>query len=243
MTRPTAPESGEAGRSAQTEYERRAEARRARLRRRYGVIGAAVAGLAGDPRQLSAWQQGAEGEVLSAERLETHHLRRSDVVLLRDRRIPGRGRANIDHLAIGPGGVTVIDTKSSRGRVQLATVGLLHRRDVLLVGGWDHTRDLDGVERQVAAVNHRLSRMGIDGGDVLGALCFPYMQRPWLHHSRARDGRIVVDDPCHIAKLARRPGPTVSRGHRGRGRRDRRRVPICDAVTRGYGPLTGRQRE
>ena len=46
------------------------------------------------------------------------------------------------------------------------------------------------------------------GISVLGALCFPYMRRGWLHYSRARDGLITVDDPRHIAKVANRPGPT-----------------------------------
>jgi hypothetical protein len=128
------------------------------------------------------------------------------VALLHDRRIPGRGRANIDHLAIGPGGITVIDTKSSGAHVRLVTVGLVNRREVLLVGSWDRTRDLDAVERQVDAVNERLRRMGVVEGDVLGALCFPYMQRTWLRRSRARGGRITVDDPRHIARLARRRG-------------------------------------
>jgi hypothetical protein len=42
---------------------------------------------------------------------------------------------------------------------------------------------------------------------VLGALCFPFMRREWLHYSRARDGLIMVDDPAHIAKLVKRAGP------------------------------------
>jgi hypothetical protein len=206
MKRPTTDQSRSAGRSAATEYERRSEARRSRLRVRYGVIGSAVAALAGDPSHLAVWQQGAEGEVATARRLEAH-LRRTDVVLLHDRRIPGRGRANIDHVAIGPGGITVIDTKSSRGHVRLATVGLVNRREVLFVGRWDRTRDFDAVERQVDAITRRLRRIGIDvGGDVRGALCFPYMRRTWLHRSWARGGLITVDDPRHIARLIRRPG-------------------------------------
>jgi hypothetical protein len=42
---------------------------------------------------------------------------------------------------------------------------------------------------------------------VFGALCFPFMRRQWLHYSRARDGLITVDDPAHIAKQRKRPGP------------------------------------
>jgi hypothetical protein len=202
----TSTDSGGAGHSAQREYERRRQGRHARLRSRYGAVGAVIAALVGEPREITVWRQGAEGEVTAAHRL-TAHLRRSEVALLHDRRLPGRGRANIDHLAIGPGGLTVIDTKSSRGAVRLTTVGFVHPRDVLLVGRWDRTRDLDAVERQIDAITARLSRIGVDTGDILGALCFPYMRRPWLHHNHARDGRVIVDDPRHIAKLARRAGP------------------------------------
>jgi Nuclease-related domain len=124
-----------------------------------------------------------------------------------DRRVPGRGRANIDHIAIGPTGLTVIDTKSSRGRVQLATAGIINRREQLLVNGRDRTSQLDALERQIARVVDALDRH--DAGDVavLGALCFPFMRREWLHYSRARDGLITVDDPAHIAKLVKRAGP------------------------------------
>ncbi len=74
------------------------------------------------------------------------------MIVLHDRRVPGRGRANIDHIAIGLAGVTVIDTKSSRGRVQLATAGIINRREQLLVNGRDRTSQLDALERQVERV-------------------------------------------------------------------------------------------
>jgi hypothetical protein len=194
-----------AGASAQREYARRQQARRERVRARYGRVGSLVAVLAGDPRNVYAWRQGAEGETATARALEWR-LHRSDVVLMHDRRGPGRGRANIDHIAIGPTGVTVIDTKSSRGRVQLATAGIINRREQLLVNGRDRTSQLDALERQIARVVETLDRH--DAGDVvvLGALCFPFMRREWLHYSRARDGLITVDDPVHIAKLIKRAG-------------------------------------
>ena len=194
------------GGSAEREYARRRQARRQRVRARYGPVGSLVAALAGEPRNVGAWRQGAEGEAATARALE-QRLHRSDVVLMHDRRVPGRGRANIDHIAIGPTGVTVIDTKSSRGRVQLATAGIINRREQLLVNGRDRTCQLDALERQIARVVDALDRH--DAGDVavLGALCFPFMRREWLHYSRARDGLITVDDPAHIAKLVKRAGP------------------------------------
>ena len=193
------------GASAQREYARRQQARRQRVRARYGPVGSLVAALAGEPRNVDAWRQGAEGEAATARALEWR-LHRSDVVLMHDRRVPGRGRANIDHIAIGLAGVTVIDTKSSRGRVQLATVGIINRREQLLVNGRDRTSQLDSLQRQMERVAGVLVQNDAGDVSVFGALCFPFMRREWLHYSRARDGLISVDDPAHIAKLVKRAG-------------------------------------
>ena len=196
----------QAGQSAGREYTRRREARQARIKARYGPVGSIVAALAGDPNDVQAWRRGAEGEAATARALAIR-LHRSDVVVLHDRRIRGRSRANIDHIAIGPTGVTVIDSKSSRGRVQIATAGVINRREQLLVNGRDRTSQLDSLQRQIERVASVLDRN--DAGDVpvLGALCFPFMRREWLHYSRARDGLITVDDPAHVAKQLKRPGP------------------------------------
>jgi nuclease-like protein len=45
-------------------------------------------------------------------------------VVLHDVAVPG-SRANIDHLAIGPGGIFVVDSKQYRGRLQLDGSGRL----------------------------------------------------------------------------------------------------------------------
>lgn len=79
------------GASAQREYARRQQARRQRVRARYRPVGSLVAALAGEPRNVDAWRQGAEGEAATARALEWR-LHRSDVVLMHDRRVPGRGR-------------------------------------------------------------------------------------------------------------------------------------------------------
>ena len=196
----------QAGHSAEREYTQRRQARRARIKARYGTIGSVVAGLAGEPRNVQAWRQGAEGEAATARALAIR-LAHTDVIVLHDRRIGGRSRANIDHIAIGQTGVTVIDTKSSRGRVQLATAGIINRREQLLVNGRDRTSQLDALEWEIARVVDALDRHDASDVGVFGALCFPFMRREWLHYSRARDGLITVDDPAHIAKLVKRAGP------------------------------------
>jgi hypothetical protein len=194
-----------AGRSAHREYQRRRAARRQRATARYGTLGALFVNVTADPATIQAWAQGAGGELQTARQL-ARFLRRSDVIVIHDRRIPGRGRANIDHLAIGPGGITIIDTKSTHGHVQLATSGIIHHHEILLVNGRDRTSQLDPLQRQITTVTTRLARHGLDCVDVRGALCYANMRRGLLHANRARDGLIVVDDPRHVAKLANRRG-------------------------------------
>ena len=130
-------------------------------------------------------------------------------MLLHDRRIPGRGRANIDHLAIGPGGITVIDTKAARGRIQLTKVGglLSPRRELLIVNGRDHTQQLDALERQIQAVERALAKDGLSDVGVRGALCYLNIDGlPVLRQLRARNGVLIIDDPRGVAELARRAG-------------------------------------
>jgi len=199
---------GSAGASAQREYERRRAVRDARVRRRFGSLGVAAAHLLGDADSTRAWSKGADGERRAAIQL-AHHLHGRHVVLLHDRRIAGRGRANIDHLTIGAGGVTVIDTKSTRGRVQVTKVGGLFspRRELLLINGRDRTSLLDGIERQIEAVRTALIGLGLSDVDVRGALCYPNIDRiARLSQLRARDQLITIDGPRGIAKLSRRRG-------------------------------------
>jgi Nuclease-related domain len=69
-----------------------------------------------------AWRRGAAGERRTARFLGP--LERRGWAVLHDLAVPG-SRANIDHLAIGPGGVFVIDSKQYRGRLQLDLSGRL----------------------------------------------------------------------------------------------------------------------
>ena len=71
-----------------------------------------------------ALQRGAAGERRDAKLLS--QLERHGWVVLHDLAVPGSA-ANIDHLAIGPGGVFVIDSKQYRGRLQLDASGKLWR--------------------------------------------------------------------------------------------------------------------
>jgi hypothetical protein len=69
-----------------------------------------------------AWRRGAAGERRTARLLGP--LERHGWVVLHDLAVPGSA-ANIDHLAIGPGGVFVVNSKQYRGRLRLDALGKL----------------------------------------------------------------------------------------------------------------------
>lgn len=193
--------SNSAGASARKEHERRRMARERATRERHPRIGGLLIALGRAPAHERAWQRGAEGEERAAARLE-RLLSGCGVVLLHDRQIPG-SRANIDHLAIGPGGITVIDTKRLGGRVEVHGRG---EHAKLRVGRRDRSKLLDGAQRQLVAVS-----AVADGIDVRGALCFvetsglPLLGRLWPRG-------ILIDGPRGVARLSRRPGTLDAAG-------------------------------
>ena len=64
-----------------------------------------------------AWDRGAAGEEATARALASLP---PEWTVLHDVRWPGRRKANIDHVVIGPGGVFVIDSKYWSGTVSVA---------------------------------------------------------------------------------------------------------------------------
>lgn len=140
----------------------RAARRAARLRREREIAGAtdsaAEAELQRALRTQKNWSQGAEGERLVAHTLGA--LERYGWLLLHDIRWPGRQKANIDHVAIGPGGVLVIDTKYWNGAVTVAD-------SVLRCDGYSKAKECDSIALQAADVTallrpeHRSSVRGV----------------------------------------------------------------------------------
>lgn len=219
------PPSPAAGASARREHERRRAARENRTRERYGRVGASLARISRGPQSERAWERGARGEEANAARLE-RLLASQPVVLLHDRRVPG-SRANIDHLAVGPGGVTVADSKNLKGKVRVDWKGGLFspRRFDLYVGGRKRTRLLESVEAQMTVVRSVLEEEGITGIAIQGALCMMNVEElPLLKRLSVRE--VTVDGPRRVAKLI---GKT---GRPGR-RRDSARCQNAEPSTAG----------
>lgn len=158
---------GTPGASARREFERRRARREKRVRAKHPRIGGLLHALSDEPQTTEAWNTGALGEERLGARL--NELASDRLRVLHDRRVPGT-RANIDHLAVTPTGVYVIDTKKYAGRPRLRVGGGLFRprTEKLFVGSRDCTKLVDGVLKQVDVVRSVLT----EDVPVHPVLCF-----------------------------------------------------------------------
>ena len=147
-------------------------AKRARIKAKRPVIGRLASLVTPRPvitpesQSTKAWAIGAVGEQRVGEALRSCE----GVHVLHDRLMP-HSRANIDHIAVAPSGVYVIDAKRYEGNVEARDVGDWRSQDVrLYVNGRDRTKLIDAMAAQVEAV-----RNAIPAGSVVPihpVLCF-----------------------------------------------------------------------
>jgi hypothetical protein len=123
-------------------------------------------------------------------------------VVLHDRAVPG-GRANIDHIAVVPSGVWVIDTKRYRGRVRrVGQFGRLLGRRLLVVNGHDRSHLIDAALRQRSLVAAAAGQ----AATVRAALCFVDAESgPWARPFALRG--VTVASPGALAAALGAPGP------------------------------------
>jgi hypothetical protein len=186
---------GTPGASARREFERRAKRREERIRAAHPKLGGLIHALSHDPQSTTAWDLGAVGEERLGRRL--NELATDTLRVLHDRRIPGT-RANIDHIAVTPTGVYVIDAKKYRGRQHLKVEGGLLRPRVekLLVGTRDCSRVVEGVIKQVDVVRN----LGCDV-PLHGVLCFVEADWPLIGGSFTTRGVQVLPPKKLYAQL------------------------------------------
>jgi len=108
------------------------------------------------------------------------------VRLLSARREPFGGRPTIDHVLIGPAGVTVVATRRWAGTVRVA-------EERLFVRGLDRTRAVDVLCGQVSAVRALLSGAGLGAVPVSGVLLWSRSEGTALDGSVALRGVPLLD--------------------------------------------------
>ena len=160
-------QTGVAGRSALEEFEKRHDAREARIDAKFGRLAGVVKFLSDDPQSTTAWKKGSVGEKKLAASLQQNLGSRA--IVLHDRRVP-KTRGNIDHLVIAASGVWVVDAKNYSGLVQKRDVGGFFKVDNrLFVGRRDCTKLVDGLDWQVRGVLNALESQEVS---VSSAICF-----------------------------------------------------------------------
>lgn len=190
---------GDPGASGRREHERRRARREEKTRENHPRIGNLLLKFQEAPQHERAWASGAAGEQELALSLAR---RCPGAIVLHDRRLPG-SRANIDHLAVAPSGVHVIDAKRYKGKVEVRKP--FFGKAKLVIRGHDQTKLIRGLDRQVEAVR---AAIGTDAPavDVHGCLCFVGGQadKPLLR-KLSLDGYPLLY-PRELAKLLNRPG-------------------------------------
>lgn len=156
---------GTAGAGARRQLERRRARREAKTRAAHPRVGGLLLRFQDTPQNEKAWEDGAIGEEAVAAHLAA---RCPDVVVLNDRRMP-RSRANIDHIAVAPSGVWVIDAKRYKGKIEVRKS--LFGDAKLVIRGRDQTKLVKGLERQVDTVRAGLATIEQDA-PVNGCFCF-----------------------------------------------------------------------
>ena len=165
------------------------------------------------------YARGERGESVVRQLLE--ELSAEGWTIRHDRRWPGRRRANLDHVLIGPGGVLVLDTKFWRSELSLRH-GRLYR------GQADATDAVEAVLAQVVDVEEALTPEGLAPLEVVGALVFvgkavrPHVmgrvhlldEAELLRWVRARGRRLTAEQVCDlvaVVDMALEPAKAVSR--------------------------------
>lgn len=143
-----------------------------------------------------AWAKGAEGEVAVGHALD----RLPGVLVLHDRAVPG-STANIDHIAVAPTGVYVVDAKQYAGEPHPVRIGdgsILRLR----VGAADRTELVVGVRRQLGVVAEALEDPSVP---VRAVLCF--VGADWSEGKGFVVDGVGITSPGPLGELLAAPGP------------------------------------
>lgn len=178
------------------------------------LVGVLVAGsiltvVFGKRQTTDAFRSGAAGEREIGKLLD--RLVPRGISVLHDLRIPGR-RGNLDHLAVGPSGVFVINTKNHVGRVTVRTRGPIWNPGppCLFIAGRDRSAYLESARRDAAGVTRSLEGHQLeDVVSVIPVIALAQAEWGWFAKPLECQGVWVVG-PKGLTNLVTRPGELSS---------------------------------
>lgn len=205
LAEPVVATAGVPGASLVREYERRHASRERRVRARFPKMGGFLLAIFPDSDTTKAFAVGAEGEQKLAVRLER---RCPDVLFLHNRRLGINERfGDIDHIAVAPSGVFIIDTKNYRdAKVRVTRTGLLSGgTEKLMIRGRNRTNLVESLKRQKVgvelALDHRLDSLPIP---VRAMFCFVNADLPWIENQSIQG--FLIRGGRRTAKILNAPG-------------------------------------
>ena len=204
---PSPVDTGVAGLSARREHERRQAGLEADRKIRWGNrVGGWVNRFADEPQSIRAWAIGAKGEQLLGAALA----RVPGLIVLNDRKVK-RTRGNIDHIAIAPAGVFVIDAKQRSGFIEVVDKGSFFRLDLrLIIGGRNESKLAADMSWQLKAVTAALIDSAVDPLPPISAvLCFIDPNWPLFRRPKSFDG-VRIESDASIVKVLGEPAALPS---------------------------------
>ncbi len=121
--------------------------------------------------QTKVWGKGAEGEI-EVGKILNDLAAKYGFLAIHDRLMP-RSKANIDHMAVTSTGIFIVDAKNYQGTIEVR--GRMEKfiggSSQLWIGKHNRTNLVDGVNKQILAVETMLENAGVKF-PVFGALAF-----------------------------------------------------------------------
>lgn len=150
------------------------------------------------PERERAWGKGAVGEEKLGRRLNEDARLVGGVGVLHDLALPGK-RANIDHIVVGPAGVTVVDAKAWTGKLWIG-------RRAIGRGRRARRKPIEGMQSQIHRAWTALAASGRDDVHVEGAVCFVNENPGIPSQACGRIDGIAIGTPGAVARHAMRGG-------------------------------------
>lgn len=165
-----------------------------------------VAMLLSPPAHIEQWREGAEGERSTAKALKP--LLKAGWVVVHDIQT---GKANVDHVLVGPPGVFVLETKNLGGLVSVADDKLRVRWRDAPDDGYVLDRVGKQVRGQAAALQAEFRAIGVRPGWLQPVVVIwsgfeqQVVEDPktlWVHGSRLADNLAARDAHLNLAQIA-----------------------------------------